>query len=164
MDSDLTAKPLAWIGIDQSYGGFGFVALTEDSSDEYDCWKFPPTGSDGQRLNWVRETLKSRLIGYERYYSVRIAMEGYAHGAKFGREKLGELGGVVKLAVYEVLECDPEVFAPTVIKKFVTGKGTATKPQMIKAVNERWNQQFTDNNIVDAYAIAQYLKEQHGNS
>ena len=154
-------KPELWIGIDQSYSGFGLVML-DDEGHNIKLWQFKNLGSESGRLNDIYATLlflfKDCQANYE---AVHMAMEGYAHGSKFNREKLGELGGIVKLAWYQASGDDPVIVAPTVLKKYVTGKGTASKADMIKAVNTRWNQQFTDDNVADAYAMAQYLKENH---
>jgi len=41
------------------------------------------------------------------------------------------------------------------LKKFVTGTGNADKSMMIESVNTRWFQQIIDDNIADAYGLAQ---------
>lgn len=162
MESSLTPKPTIQIGIDQSYGGFGFVVLYEDGIEECLLWNFTKNKKgDSERLLIIFDTLVHHFWRLQEYYEVDVAMEGYAHGAKFNREKLGELGGIVKLAVYDVFKKDPVVVAPTVLKKFVTGKGTASKEEMVRAANIKWDREFTDHNIVDAYGLAQYVKEQH---
>lgn len=93
-----------------------------------------------------------------------MAMEGYAHGAKFNREKMGELGGIVKLSWYAAFGEDPIIVSPTVLKKYVTGKGTASKEQMLAGVEAKWGVKFADHNLADAYSLAQYVKEYGGKS
>lgn len=157
-DSELQ-KPKLWVGIDQSYSGFGLVWL--DDLD-YTTKLFDFTkgkNSDGKRLKIIYDNISWIFWGLEHHYDCYIAMEGYAHGAKFNREKLGELGGVVKLAVYEVFKKEPMVVSPTVLKKHTTGNGKASKSDMISAVKTKWNTNIVDNNLADAYALAQYCKE-----
>ena len=94
----------------------------------------------------------------DKYDLVVVAMEGYANGKTFNREKMGELGGVVKLAHATVFGFDPEIVPPTTLKKFVTGKGTASKDDMIAAVNSKWDPSVKNNNIADAYGLAEYAR------
>lgn len=152
-------KPELFIGIDQSYSGFGLVML-DDESHDIKLWKFKNLGSESGRLNDIYDTLLFCFNSCrEDYEAVHMAMEGYAHGSVFNREKLGELGGIVKLAWYKASGNDPVIVAPTVLKKYVTGKGTASKKEMIAAVNSKWNTDIKDNNIADAFGLAHYLKD-----
>lgn len=152
-------KPELWIGIDQSYSGFGLVTL-DGKVQSLNVWKFKNLGSESGRLNDIYTTLLAFFKDcHENYEAVHMAMEGYAHGSKFNREKLGELGGIVKLAWYQASGTDPVIVAPTVLKKYVTGKGTASKDLMISTVNSRWNTDIKDNNVADAFGLAHYLKE-----
>ena len=81
-------------------------------------------------------------------------MEGYAPGAKFGREKAGELGWAVKRTVFH--SCGPAtVVAPSAVKKYATGKGSGVKKNaMLLNVYKRWNEEFSDDNLCDAYVLA----------
>lgn len=102
-------------------------------------------------------TLFTQLQDY--YDEVHVAMEGYANGRKFNREKLGELGGIVKLSHATVFGIDPTIVPPTSLKKFVAGKGTASKNDMVKSVQAKWNKDVKNHNIADAYGLAEYIKE-----
>jgi Holliday junction resolvasome RuvABC endonuclease subunit len=155
-------KPELWIGVDQSYSGFGLVMLDNDGYT-VKLWKFKNSGSESGRLYEIYETLRACFQWCEENYSrVYMAMEGYAHGSRFNREKLGELGGIVKLAWYSINGTDPTVVPPTVLKKYVTGKGTASKDLMVSTVNDRWAVGIKDNNVADAIGLAHYLKDKHG--
>lgn len=153
-------KPDAWVGIDQSYSGFGLIVITDDGSHTSNLWKFPPQNSDGARLNEIRVTLLTKFKELkEQNRTVTVVMEGYASNAKFGREKLGELGGIVKLSHFEVFGRDPHVIPPTSLKKFVTGKGNAKKEEVIAAVESRWKAGIKNNNLADAYGLARYASD-----
>lgn len=60
-----------------------------------------------------------------------VAIEGYSYGAR-GRAvvSLGELGGVVRLALWDAGIPYLEV-PPTVVKKYATGKGNASKEAVL---------------------------------
>lgn len=153
------SKSIAWVGLDQSYSGFGIVVI-DDQEVQTSLWKFPPRDSDGSRLGDIYVnlvTLFTRL--QDQYDDVHIAMEGYAMGRTFNREKLGELGGIVKLSHATVFGTDPVVVPPTSLKKFVTGKGTASKDAMVSAVQSKWAKNITNNNLADAYGLAEYVKD-----
>jgi len=156
-----TDSRVAWVGLDQSYSGFGIAELNSNGDSATDLWKFPPTGEDGQRLGAIYVRLVTLFMQFqETYDEVHVAMEGYAMGRTFNREKLGELGGVVKLAHNTVFGTDPLVVPPTSLKKFITGKGNASKKEIVKAVQDRWDSSVKNDNVADAYGLACYIKEQ----
>lgn len=147
-----------WIGIDQSYSGFGLVVLDKEKELDRQLWKFPVLETDGGRLHGIREKVSGYLSSYSPE-SVSLAIEGYAHASRFNREKLGELGGLVKLTWFEFSGLSPLIVPPTVLKKYTTGKGNATKIEMVKAVNEKWDANIKNDNLADAYALAQYCRD-----
>src|SRR3990167_3158409 len=75
------------------------------------------------------------------------AMEDYAY-SRFGFTfKLGEVGGVVKLLLYEN-KIPLKIFGIKTIKKFATGNGNAKKEDMViaaKAITHR--EEFNDHNL-----------------
>ena len=89
---------------------------------------------DSKRLMEIRsEILKVVLEN-----NIRAAViEGYAFGARNSQaHKIGELGGVVRLALYEANIPYAEV-PPTSRAKFATGRGNAAKTEVISAVSAR---------------------------
>lgn len=155
------SKTQAWVGLDQSYSGFGIV-VTDVFGTESLLLKFPPKDSDGMRLGDIYVNLINIFTRcQDAYDDVHVAMEGYAMGRTFNREKLGELGGVVKLAHATVFGSDPLVVPPTSLKKFITGKGNASKKEVVAAVREKWDSEVKNDNIADAYGLAQYIKAQN---
>lgn len=51
------------------------------------------------------------------------------------------------------------IVPPTSLKKFVSGKGNVKKEVMLKEVYKRWNVDFNDNNLADAYGLARMALE-----
>jgi Holliday junction resolvasome RuvABC endonuclease subunit len=150
------------LGIDQSYSGLAMVAYDSETK----VWKdsltaFPAdrfvTQSDRLDAVQVSVSLNVRNIENALGRIDVVAMEGYAPGAKFGRELAGELGGAVKLVLLDVLNkpaCYPLIVAPTKLKKYTTGKGTAAKAEMLLAVYKKWGVTYADDNLADAYSLA----------
>lgn len=139
-------------GVDQSYTAFGhcFDGVSKKKG-------FPATKYAGpvERLDaiydwfytWLNSILPLDLL----------VMEGYAHGAKVGREMAGELGGVVKIVAFDLLGSDHILIVPpTSLKKFVTSRGNAKKNEMLLGVFKRWGVEFTDDNQADAYALEKF--------
>ncbi|GHB52714.1 hypothetical protein GCM10010331_45440 [Streptomyces xanthochromogenes] len=152
-----------YIGIDQSYTGFGFAVYSHPSGiyqTRTGRWEAKNFRSQSDRLARVFRDVQSMLSSvYCAYGGISaVAIEGYSHGSRFQREALGELGGVVKLAITEIAGVrswrHPIIVPPPTLKKFVTGKGTANKKEMIDAVARRYGAIFYDDNLADAYALA----------
>ena len=149
--------PKLWVGIDQSYSGFGLVTLDENGNMlSQDLWSFPPQETDGERLREIREVLTEAvdIISSIRSDSLGLpafAMEDYAYGKTFNREKMGELGGVIKMVIPEVI-----TYPPQTVKKFMTGNGRASKEEMLSVVQTH-EPSITNHNVADAYAIARML-------
>lgn len=145
-------EPL-YIGIDQSYSGFAITAYgQQDTSFFTRVDKFEGKGVD--RLEAIYNHVDKWLTGLEEEHVIGdAAIEGYAYGSQMAN-MLGELGGVVKLAlkrhgVY------PLIIPPTTLKKYVTGKGTGIqKNQMLLHVYKKWGVEFTDDNACDSFALA----------
>lgn len=159
MTSDLgPLKPEAlFIGIDQSYTGFGLVVLDDKGHcHQKSLLKYPLNKfkDEGARLVKIYDDLITFFaIHGNSGAEIHIGMEGYAYGAKLNREKLGELGGVVKLVSNLVLGRTPDIIAPTALKSFVAGSGKASKEDMVSAV-QQLDPEITDHNLADAYGIA----------
>lgn len=164
-------KPELFVGIDQSYSGFGLVVLDENGKlVKTKLWSFPPMDSDGERLFKIWVTFSAYfydiLAGYGDFEEVRsvgiedvhVAMEDYAYGKTFNREKMGELGGIVKAAIFGNDKMVTTV-PPRSLKKFLTGKGTAKKEDMVTAV-QKLEPSITNHNLADAYGLAYMLYSQ----
>lgn len=159
-DLDPTKPEALFIGIDQSYTGFGLVVLDNNGHcHQKSLLKYPLNKfkDEAERLVKIYDDLIMYFALHEGSgATIHIGMEGYAYGAKLNREKLGELGGLVKLVSKLVFGISPETVAPTTLKQFVTGSGKASKEAMVLSV-QQWDPEITDNNIADAYGIAHML-------
>lgn len=136
------------LGVDQSYTGFGYATGEGTFLKRFPLSKFE---HDIHRLVEIRKWWRTIVRNYP---ADLMVIEGYAHAAKHGREQAGELGGVVKSEAYDA-GIPVLVVPPTSLKKYVTGSGNAKKNVMLQQVYKRWNEEFTDDNKADAFALRQ---------
>ncbi|WP_156178888.1 hypothetical protein [Saccharothrix sp. ST-888] len=149
-----------YVGIDQSYSAYAIVYWTGAPGVAHQeiLQDFSPARADkgARRLRFIHKALLATFAELAETYDVRrVVMEGYAPGSKFNRETLGELGAVTKLAVTEVFGFDGrlQIAAPTAVKKFVTGAGTASKDVMLLSVYKKWGVEFASHDLADAYGL-----------
>lgn len=153
-----------YVGIDQSYTGFAFVVLDADGNlvqEHLKNFEAKLHGTGIDRLLAVYQHVSNLLSECEDV--AHVCMEGYSSASKFGREAAGELGAIVKLAIYDYFDRFayahdhlryPTIVQPSTLKKFVTGNGGAKKSGMMLAIFKKWGYETTDDNLADAYALA----------
>lgn len=96
------------------------------------------------RLRWIRDQVLDAAAGAD-----LVALEGYAFARANQAHQLGELGGVVRLALYERRVVVVDV-PPASLKLFATGKGNAKKEDMLGAAIRRLGYARNDHNEADA--------------
>jgi Holliday junction resolvasome RuvABC endonuclease subunit len=118
---------------------------------------------------WVLEILGN----FSKQDEITIIIEDYSFGSKGRVFNLAENCGVLKYLLFKH-NYRFHLVAPTVIKKFATGKGNATKEKMYDAFiqdtdidlqsillpNAKLNSPITD--IVDAWYLARYMQTHLG--
>lgn len=150
------------IGLDMSQEGTGVASIRRGAPTAGAHWLTrhelprlgtlkPPNLTGPARLEWLFNQIATLL---EADKPALVAIEGYAHGAKFKAHALGEVGGMARLLLWKLGIPFVEI-QPTQLKQFTTGYGGSSKPQMRKAIAAKWGIDIRDNNQVDAYALAQ---------
>lgn len=157
------------IGVDASWTGLAVTALVHGDHD------MKPTGV---RLSEVLSTkpadfpsqaarLESLGCQFMRQVfiaetglrdQVLVAIEGYAMNAKWGREMAGELGGHLRILLWQA-GIPYIIVPPSLVKKYVTGKGVAPKDVMMMTVFKRWGYESPCNNSCDAYVLSRIAAE-----
>lgn len=138
------------LGIDASLTSTGWAVLT--SGEFCDTGVISIKGLQGvERLLRIEEELLKLISNRNPNL---IAIEGYAYGRQNQSHQMGELGGVLRVAMTKAGVKWIEV-APTAVKKFATGKGNAKKEQIILEVYKRWGAEFKTNDQADAFVLAQ---------
>jgi crossover junction endodeoxyribonuclease RuvC len=144
-----------YIGIDPSLTATAVVAVA--GKGQMVKSTICKTAWDGpKRLVSIRDQV-DRFIGQFGDQVVLIGIEHYAMGAKWGREAAGELGGILRVAMYEE-GCEYIEIAPMQLKQFATGKGTAQKDHVLMAVYKKWGLEFRTNDEADAFVLAQMAR------
>lgn len=87
-----------------------------------------------------------------------VAIEGYAMGSKTRPQMAGELGGHLRLLLWQA-GIPYIIVPPTSLKKYVLGKGNAAKELMLKEVFRKWGYDTESNDRADAYALARIAAE-----
>lgn len=164
MNSEELKAKLKEFGLDKGYQNSKQVIAGIDPS-------LQKTGliiinSQGQVIE--EELIKTKLKGIERLKYIKdqllallkkhkvsiVAIEGYSFGSR-GRAtfSLGELGGVIRLAL---LEGGYNYFdvSPSSLKSFIAENGSADKVMMRQAVRAKYKLDISEDNICDAYSLA----------
>jgi len=132
------------VGIDLSLTGTG-VSLGPQSLSTV-RHKAPQSPADGfRRLQGIR----AQVLSFVALRGSVAILEGYSQASKHQAHQLGELGGVVRLALFE--EGVPfYVVTPSQLKVFATGKGNSAKEQVGYSAVKRFGVEPKDNNQADA--------------
>ena len=84
-----------------------------------------------------------------------VFVEGYSFGAFAAREKLGELGGVVKLSIYRALRITPVAVPPATARKLFLGHARKGSKLLVAQALKALNAPFKDDEG-DAFVITNY--------
>lgn len=156
MEQEINKVPIldnvSFIGIDPSVQNCGLAIIQKGMLQSFVV--SPPDGLVSvRRLDWFRTELR-KLLRSLTYHRVRaVAIEGYAYKATSHAHKIGEFGGVVRLACYDLM-IQTFIVPPNSLKKFATGKGNAGKPIIIRELYRRWGVVIDDDNEADATVLA----------
>lgn len=113
----------------------------------------PKDGQDELRIAMIVKEIR-RVIRLHVPNLTLIENYGFSKNTG-GGSKLMELGGVVKNTLWK-LGLPFDVKASTTIKKHATGNGKAKKPEMIAAAKRVWPGCPDNDNIADAFWLANY--------
>lgn len=130
------------VGIDPSLTGTA-VAFGDDDIVRI------KTGLTGvQRLVTIRDQVVNHVAG-----ASLVVIEGYSFASRNSQaHSQGELGGVLRVALYE-LGIEWIEVAPQARAKWATGKGNAAKDAVVSAVSARLGRTFESNDHVDAWLL-----------
>jgi crossover junction endodeoxyribonuclease RuvC len=118
--------------------------------------KVKPQDHPLERAVYVANELKifiNSLMEENPSNEVVVGIEGYSLNSKFSLASMVEVGTVVRLMLLE-LGVETYEIPPTTLKKFITGKGNASKEQVMVAVYKRFGFEAPDNDQADAVGLA----------
>jgi Holliday junction resolvasome RuvABC endonuclease subunit len=144
-----------FIGCDQSLTSTGIVVLSEGRAV---MRRVQPKELRGAaRLAHIRKEIVDLAT---KFPPSMAACEGYSFNSVHRALDLGELGGMVRLAFFD-LTVPLVVVAPTTLKKFVTGHGGAKKEGkggMREGIEAKWGVDIAQDDLADAYGLAQVAR------
>ncbi len=124
------------VGLDLSLTSTG-IALGDAT------WAIDGKGlRDVPRLVYIRDQILDALANHEHAVGpdsppLVALIEGYSYSSRNSHaHALGELGGVVRVALHEIAVPVVEV-PPTCRAKFATGRGNASKSEVVSAISAR---------------------------
>ena len=154
------ARGVRVLGLDPSLTSFGVAEATfpGDGSWLVETTTWTPDSLRGQeRLRWFHERALRRL---DRFQPHMVVLEGYAYAKGNYAHQIGELGGVIRLAL-DMRGIVPLVVPPAKLKKFVTGKGNSGKDLMLLEAYKRFGLDVQTSDEADAASLAifgQYVR------
>lgn len=157
------------LGLDLSLSNTGVAVLRDDKAVVH-LESIRTTVKDGSHI--VRDDIiAARIVQlYRLHQPSLIVIEDYAYGQRTYMSALGELGGIVRhelVAASGVPNCWV-TFTSTACKKHTTGRGGASKQEMIAAMALYYPRPYVslinDDNVADAMALARMGVDKHGAS
>jgi Holliday junction resolvasome RuvABC endonuclease subunit len=130
------------LGIDPSSSSTGF-AIKEN--EKILTGNIVPKTSGFSRLIYIEKELRKILENKTPF----VAIEGYAMNAKWGREKAGELGGIIRRLLY-FKKRPLLIISPLTIKAWVKAKG---KDTIMLEILDRYKIKISNNDAADAFII-----------
>ncbi len=123
-------------------------------------------GEDVLRINHIKKEILNSfyqtkfLLESHSSSTVRIAIEGPSLGA-LGQTRsihtLGKLMGIIESWLRFELNISYTIISPLSLKQLITGKGSGKKEIILKETFKRFNLDFNDNNLCDAFCLCYAL-------
>jgi crossover junction endodeoxyribonuclease RuvC len=139
------------LGLDLSLTGTGWAA-----SQSTGTFKTKLRGCE--RLVHLRDDVLELLDAYD---VDLVVIEGYSYNSRNGGERIGELGGVIRVALHERDVPFIEV-APAARSKYATGLGNASKDRVVAAIAARTAIAFETSDECDAWILRAMALDHYG--
>jgi Holliday junction resolvasome RuvABC endonuclease subunit len=144
----------AILGIDPSTTSTGAVLLQDDVVEHVERWA--PKARGVECLAELDGRMTSLL---DNYRVDEVAIEGYSYGSPFRMADMGEVGGVLRLAVWR-FGLPFVVVSPPAWRKRLFGKGTLAKDQVRLEAFKRYGVEFETTDEVEAWCVAMCVYRQ----
>lgn len=119
------------------------------------AFKGKATTNAGNLKGMNRLALLSELIPTLVGSPSLVVIEGYSFASAHNLPVLGELGGIVKLALYKA-GIPFIIVPPSTLKKFVTSNHVAKKDEVMLHVYKRWGVECSVSDEADAVGLAAF--------
>lgn len=145
------------VGLDLSYTNTGIAVFKDGVFQELiskTVATSPKLGIDVMRAHKILHEVMTLVSALDSQYGEpKVFIEDYAYARLTNREKMGELGGVVKHGLW-AQGYGFETLPISTIRKVVTGKGNATKDLVMMSLYKRYGLDIQQNDLADAAAVA----------
>lgn len=149
-------------GFDLSLSDTGWAVLEITSKTDYKILKsghIPTelrkggrTYTTGSRLHKISELIKGILEKYPPDYIAKEA--SFSNGNNKSTQQIYKVNGAFELLIHQSAIRTFTEFAPSTIKKTITGNGHSKKIDVAKRVAELTNIKTKNDNVTDAVAVA----------
>jgi len=143
------------MGIDPSLSGTGIVVIDSKRALHLQTVITKPGDSLRDRIDSIACHVH---LAQEKYDPELFVLEGLSMGSFAG--KVHDRTGLHYILRWQLWHGAGEeevlIVPPATLKKFVAGKGNATKEFMLLNAFKRWGMEFPDNNQCDAFCLAQF--------
>ena len=156
---DSSQKPIVSVGLDLSLVGTGVVILQDGRIVHQELVKSKPVGDkptdELERIRKIVDDINKILIEIGLHYNIAV-IEGLVFMVRNATAlvQLSALNYMTR-ALLADRRIPFVIVAPTSLKKYVTGNGAAKKDVMMLETFKRWGVTMVDDNICDAYSLAQ---------
>lgn len=148
-----------YVGIDPSLTSTGLVILNENN--DILLQKLISRDNKYSIEDRILLIVSDILNELPKYYTERVLVniEGLSFSSK--GQTLCELSGLQYYLRIELNKLDIKyiITPPTVLKKFITGKGNSKKNLMLLYCYKKFGIEFTDDNLCDAYSLSRFLSK-----
>jgi Holliday junction resolvasome RuvABC endonuclease subunit len=140
-----------FIGIDQSISNTGIVILDDGGNVERTIRVSFSKYKGGRRFLEIYKYFYelSQEYGNDCFF----ALEDYAFNSKFSREKMGELRGIIELALLHN-NSNIAIMPIKIHRKITVHNGNASKQKAILLIQKLHHQHFKTSDEYDAFSIA----------
>lgn len=110
------------------------------------------------RLDFICNEILTAALAHDVEF---VAIEGYSYGSKYNSEVLGELGGTIRLSLWDA--SIPWVsIPPKTLKRYATGNGNAPKGDMVAAACEHLGYEGRSDDEADALWLQAMALDAYG--
>lgn len=151
-----------FVGLDPSFNEFGLVILDKDAKIVEQKLIVSDSALDAdERIIQLEKEFKfvPTICGL---HSIYIEGPSFSSSGQFVLQ-MGALHYYLRVFLIKAKK-EFKVVSPGTLKKFVTGTGRCKKELMLLKVYKKWNVEFDNNNLCDAYSLARMALEDYNES
>lgn len=142
------------LSIDQSLTSTGYAIIEDGKLTTHGTIQPKHLKTTVEKIIYLTKYLENLKNNNTIDYIVR---EGFSFGSKNRAFVLGGLGYAIDIIFHNEYQSRYCIIPPTIVKKYITGKGNAKKEQMILHTFKKYNIEFDNNDECDAFCIGIFL-------